>query len=295
MQEVAGLGPAAMLRLARVFGSPEQAVKASPQELMARGGLSEEQAAHMARAADSMAALRRRLERLGNHGITLCSLEDAGYPPGLLDLRSPPPLLHLRGALLPEDARAVSVVGSREPDQAGRRLARRLAQGLSERGFTIVSGLARGIDTAAHRGALASRAGRTIAVLGCGILHIYPPENGMLASRIARRGCLLSEVPPETEVDRRFLLARDRLQAALSQAVIVVQAYAQCGSIVTARHAQRCGRRLYGVPWQASPFREGWEKLQQLGADPVCDDTDLDDLAGRIGAGLDPQAQRPLT
>lgn len=294
MQQAPGVGAATMLRLARVFGSPEQAVNASAADLMARGGLSEEQAAHIASSVSGMAGLRRRLDLLARQGIAPRSLDEPAYPLGLRDLRSPPPLLYLRGELRAEDVRAVAVVGTREPDQAGRRLARKLAQGFAERGFTVVSGLARGIDTAAHRGALAARTGRTVAVLGSGLLRLYPPENGVLASKIARRGCLLSELPPDTEVDRRSLLARDRIQAALSQAVIVVQAHAECGSIVTARHAKRCGRLLLAVPWDTSPFREGWRKLRSMGADPVGPDTDLDELARRLDGGPEDNPQQAL-
>jgi len=294
MQQAPGVGAAAMLRLARVFGSPEQAVNASAENLMLRGGLSEQQAAYITSAVSGMAGLRRRLDLLVRQGITLCSLDEPTYPLGLRDLRSPPPLLYLRGELMAEDVRAVAVVGTREPDQAGRRLTKGIAQGLAERGFTIVSGLARGIDTAAHRGALAARTGRTVAVLGSGLLRIYPPENALLASRVAGRGCLLSEVPPDTEVDRRFLLARDRIQAALSRAVIVVQAHAECGSIVTARHARRCGRLLLAVPWDTSPFREGWQKLRSMGAEPVGTDTDLDELARRLDARPEETSQQSL-
>jgi DNA processing protein len=154
--------------------------------------------------------------------------------------------------------------------------------------------LARGIDTAGHRGALAVEEGRTIAVLGSGLLRVYPRENQALAEEIAGRGCLMAEVPPETEVQAAHLLARDRIQAALSRAVIVVQAQAECGSIVTARHARRCGRRLYGVPWSRRPFSEGWEALARMGARPVSGDSDLDALAAEIEAEPEPPEQRAL-
>jgi len=294
LQQAPGVGAATMLRLARVFGSPEQAANASAEELVARGGLSVDQAAAIKGAASRIEILRDRLDLLAQQGITWRTLDDPDYLAGLRDLRSVPPLLYLRGEVTAEDARPVAVVGTRAPNQAGRRLARKLAKGLAERGLTVVSGLARGIDTAAHRGALSAKAGRTIAVLGCGLLRIYPPENSLLAVKITRRGCLLSELPPDTEVDRRFLLARDRLQAALSRAVIVVQAHGECGSIVTARHARRLGRLLFGAPWAVSPFREGWEELQTLGAEPVSEDADLDQLAHRITAGLPEPPQRLL-
>lgn len=173
-------------------------------------------------------------------------------------------------------------------------MAERLARGLAERGFAIVSGLARGIDTAGHRGALTAKAGRTIAVMGCGLCRIYPPENAGLGEAIVERGCLIAEVPPETEVDRRFLLARDRLQAALSLAVIVVQAHRECGSMVTAGHARYCRRLLLGVPWSVPPFSEGWQRLQKMGGLAVHADSDLDWIAEKIAGHCHRSAQEPL-
>jgi len=285
MHQVDGIGAATMLRLARVFGSPAAALAAGRDELISRGGLSEVQAQQMQAARASLPSLRESIASLAKQGITLCALGDASYPERLLDLRSPPPLLYVRGELTAQDERAVAVVGTREPTPAGRRVARRLGRQFAERGFTIVSGLARGIDTAGHRGALAAGQGRSIAVLGCGLLRVYPPENGVLAAKIAARGCLMGEVPPDREVERRWLLARDRIQAALARAVIVVQAHPECGSLVTARQAVRCGRLLYAVPWEQPPFSAGWQQLQKLGARAIgAQDT------GASGAG--PALQR---
>ncbi|UCC67003.1 MAG: DNA-processing protein DprA [Armatimonadota bacterium] len=285
LQEVEGVGAGTMLRLARVFGSAEGAVRASREELIARGGLSGEQADQVMGLRESAGRLRGRVQVWAEAGIELVGMDDARYPGGLRDLRSAPPLLYVRGTLIPEDARAVAVVGTREPSRAGARAARRLGRGLAERGFTIVSGLARGIDTAGHRGALAAEQGRTVAVLGCGLMQIYPPESGMLAARIAERGCLMAEVPPERRVDRRLLLARDRIQAALSRAVIVVQAHGECGSIVTARHARQCGRMLFAVAWEEPRFLAGWERLRELGARTIQADANLDALAEEIQMG----------
>jgi DNA processing protein len=283
LQEVEGVGAGTMLRLAREFGSAEGAVRASREELMGRGGRSAAQAEQVGRVKQRAATLRARVEAWREQGMELVGIGDEGYPGGLGDLRSPPPLLYVRGSLICEDERAVAVVGTRKPSREGARVARRLGKELAARGFTIVSGLARGVDTAGHRGALAAEQGRTIAVLGCGLMEIYPPENGMLAARIAERGCLLSEVPPETRVDRRLLLARDRIQAGLSRAVIVVQAHRECGSMVTARHAVQCGRSLFAVPWDDRPFSEGWERLREMGARAV--GRDVDALAEQIERG----------
>jgi len=294
LQQVKGVGAGTMLRLARVFGSPEAAAAAPCQELMARGRLSASQAAQVSRLRESAAMLRDQIAAWQAHGIKLLSCEDPRYPGPLRDLRSPPPLLYLRGELRAADAHAVAVVGTREPEPHAARLARALARGLAERGFTIVSGLARGIDTAAHRGTLATPKGRTIAVLGSGLLRIYPPEKALLAARIAKRRCVMAEVPPETEVERGLLLARDRIQAALSQAVIVVQAYPECGSVVTARHAVRCGRLLFAIPWSQGTFAEGWKRLQKMGAKPIEQDLHMDALVAEIEASAPGPEHRPL-
>jgi DNA processing protein len=295
MHQVEGIGAATMLRLARLFGSPAGALEASAADLMSRAGLSQAQAQQMQAARGCLPALRDSLISMAKQGITLCALGDPLYPPGLLDLRSPPPLLYLRGELKADDERAVAVVGTREPTREGTRTARWLAQQLAERGFTIVSGLARGIDTAAHRGALAAGQGRTIAVLGCGLLRVYPPENGVLAAKIARRGCLVGEIPPDREVERRLLLARDRIQAALARAVIVVQAHPECGSMVTARHAVKCKRLLFAVPWEEASFSAGWHELRRLGARTIAAKADLDALAAEIDRAAQTPIQQPLT
>ena len=293
LSEVPGVGAATMLRLARVFGSPEAALAAPVEELIARGELTPEQAREVHSSGESMEALRARIEAYAQQGIRLISREEAEYPRALLDLRSPPPLLYVKGELRAEDTRAVAVVGTRDPNREGARVARLLAREFARRGFTIVSGLARGIDTAGHKGALEAR-GRSIAVLGSGLLRVYPPENKLLARRVAQHGALLAEVPPDMEVDRRFLLARDRIQAALSRAVIVIQAHRECGSIVTARHAVQCRRLLYGVPWTKEPFLGGGETLQGLGARPITAESDLEEIAADIESWTPPEGQQSL-
>ena len=294
LNEVPGVGAATMLRLARVFGSPEAALAADATELVARGELTPGQAEGVKAAAEGMELLQRRLEAYARRGIRLIAIGETDYPRALLALRSPPPLLYVQGEIGSDDARAVAIVGTREPDRDGARLAKWLAKEFARRGFTIISGLARGVDTAGHRGALEAESGRTIAVLGSGLLRVYPAENLGLAARIARRGALVAEVPPEAEVDRRFLLARDRIQAALALAVIVVQAHRECGSIVTARHATQCRRLLYGVPWDGEPFSGGWETLQALGARPISRESDLDAIAAEVEALPAPPEQSTL-
>lgn len=294
LQRIPGVGPAAMLRLARVFGSPEAALDASPEELVARGRLSLEQARFVCAQKQTDLARSGEIAAWRSQGIQLITRDDDTYPRALADLRAPPPLVYVRGSLRPEDSRAIAIVGTRTPDRRGGALARRLGYEFAKRGFTIVSGLARGTDTAAHKGALRAEQGRTIAVLGCGLLRVYPPANGLLARSIASRGCLVAEVPPDTEVETKLLLMRDRIQAALARAVIVVQAHGECGSIVTARHAVRCDRLLYGVPSNEPPFSEGWRTLRALGARPITHDTDLEEIAREVDAHEAKPRQRPL-
>lgn len=295
LQRADGVGAATILRLAGAFGSPRAAVEAPPEELAGRGGLTQAQAAQIGRAGEEIDALRAQLDAFTADGIGFLDIVDDGYPAALLDLQSPPPLLSVRGDLVPLDARAVAVVGTRRPDAEGRRFARTIARELAGRGFTIVSGLARGIDTAAHQGALDSASGRTIAVLGSGLMRIYPPENRSLAEAISRRGCLMAEALPDTPVQRRLLLARNRIQAGLSRAVIVVEAHRECGSLVTARQARQCRRLLYAVPWTQPPFSEGWASLQKLGARPLREAFDFDCLAAEIDAApLTPPQRRLL-
>jgi DNA processing protein len=282
LQRPPGIGASAMLRLVRMFGSPRDALAAPVEELMARGKLSVEQARRLALTRDGERELRSEIRSWRDEGIELVCLTDGRYPRLLLDLRSPPPLLYLRGSLRAEDGRAVAIVGTRRPTQEAAAAAQRLARGFAEQGFTIVSGLARGIDTAGHLAALQASGGRTVAIIGCGLRRIYPPENEPLAKEIAGRGCLLSEVPPDTEVQRRLLVARDRIQAALCAAVVVVQAPADCGSIITARHAVRCRRLLYAVPWSHGPFAEGWEQLRAMGARPMAADADLAPICEQV-------------
>jgi len=218
-------------------------------------------------------SLLRQLGEFSAQGIQAVPIESALYPRGLLDLRTPPVVLFVSGELQPGDARAIAIVGTRTPSAKGLQAAREVARRAAAAGFCVVSGLARGIDTAAHRSALLAT-GRTIAIVGNGLLNTYPPENRILAARIRRRGVVISELWPEEQVCRRNLLARDRLQAAMSLAVVVVQSHLGCGSLTTARYAISCRRPLFVLRWEEEPFSIGLARLRQIGANVI----DLDDL-----------------
>jgi DNA processing protein len=190
---------------------------------------------------------------------------DARYP-ALLGAIPAPPRLFVRGGLDAADALAVAIVGSRRPTPYGLAIAERLASELAARGVTIVSGLARGIDTAAHRGALAA-GGRTLAVLGCGLDVIYPPENTLLARAIEARGALVSQFAPGVPALAGHFPARNRTLAGLALGVVVVEAAERSGALITAGFAGDLGRETFAVPGRiTSPTSAGANRLIQDGA-----------------------------
>ena len=191
---------------------------------------------------------------------------DAGYPARLAEVPDAPATLHVRGALVDADALAVAIVGSRRATPYGLEVAETLAADLAARGVTIVSGLARGIDSAAHRGALRV-GGRTLAVLGSGVDVIYPPENRRLADEIAARGALLSQFAPGTPPLPQNFPTRNQVIAALSLAVVVVEAAEKSGSLITARLAAELGREVLAVPGRITALEShGANRLIQDGA-----------------------------
>lgn len=201
---------------------------------------------------------------------------DDGYPAQLRELTDAPPL-HLRGAVLREDALAVAIVGSRRATPYGLLVAETLARDLAARGVAIVSGLARGIDTAAHRGALAA-SGRTIAVLGCGLDRVYPPENRALAEEIVAHGALVSQFPPGTPPLARHFPARNRLIAGLALGAVVVEAAESSGALITAGLAGDLGRLVFAVPGRiTAETSRGTHGLIRDGATLVRDWNDIVD------------------
>ena len=197
-------------------------------------------------------------------GLITITWEDRdNYPTNLLRADDAPPVLYVKGDLSPSDTRAVAIVGTRQPDQSAALFAHNLAFELASRGWTIVSGLALGIDTAAHRGALAAK-GRTLAVLGSGLLKVYPDQNIHLAGDISESGALLSELHPHTTVSAQNLIARNRITSGLSKAVIVVQAHDDSGSVSTARRAWKQGRAVFAAAGGRCRLRE----FDQAGSHP---------------------------
>lgn len=203
---------------------------------------------------------------------------DPAYPTRLRELRNPPAVLYVRGSLRPQDDDAVAIVGTRKPGAAAAKLTFALSYELAERGFTIISGLALGIDTQAHRGVLQARFGRTLAVLGAGLNTIHPQSNTALARQISQRGALLSEHPADTPLAAQQLVARDRLISGLSRALIVMETALDGGAMYAAEFARQQNRLVFALPGSS-----GCDALIAHGAlplDPVA--LDLDYLALQI-------------
>lgn len=242
-----GVGPRMRLALLAHFGSAEAVLAASAEELAGVAGVGPKTAAMIVestadgRFADAVLALCH------DRGVRTVLQGSAEYPALLGQIDDPPGLLFVRGGFQPCDAMALAVVGSRHATAYGRKVAWQLAGGLARAGYTVVSGLARGIDAAAHRGAL-DAGGRTIAVLGSGVLAVYPPEHDDLATEIVGRGAVVSEVPPLTAPSRGAFPQRNRIVSGLSLGTIVVQGAENSGAMITARLAGEQGREVFAVP-----------------------------------------------
>jgi DNA processing protein len=242
---VYGVGPKTRKALLERFGTPGAVLAAAMSELREVAGVGPK-LAHAIADADEIDA-ESEIALCREHGIDILTESSATYPRPLREIFDPPGVLFVRGDLKPNDALAVGIVGTRHGTQYGLRQAERLAGGLARAGLTIVSGLARGIDAAAHRGAMAA-GGRTIAVLASGVMNIYPPEHDKLADEVAAHGALISESPPHAQPLAGTFPQRNRLISGLSLGVIVVEAAERSGALITARHAMEQGREVFAVP-----------------------------------------------
>ena len=272
------MGPVRLRRLLDAFGSAEKILLARADQLAAIDGVPRalaENISHWQEFADPTAQLKKAAD-LGAHVITA---EDAEYPSALREIHDPPIVLYVRGQLTERDRNAVAVVGSRKCSHYATESAKKLSFQMAYAGLTVASGLARGIDTAAHQGALAAK-GRTIAVIGSGLGELYPPENAELADRIAASGAVISEFPIDTKPDRQTFPIRNRIVTGLSFGVLVVEAGANSGALISANMAAEQGRTLYAVPGRIdAPAALGSNRLIQQGAKLVITVDDiLDDL-----------------
>jgi len=272
-----GLGAAAIRAMLRQFGLPHLVLARKPSELAAYAAPSALEALHSETVRRAVDAALAWVEQPGNALVTLA---DATYPRMLLEIPDPPPLLYARGRTELLQRSALAVVGSRNATAQGATNAESFARALSASGLTIVSGLALGIDAAAHRGGLAGP-GSTIAVLGTGIDVIYPRTNAALTAQIVERGLLISEFPLGTGALAANFPRRNRLISGLAQGCLVVEAALASGSLITARSAAEQGREVFAVPGSIhSPVSKGCHALIKSGAKLV---ESAEDVLGELG------------
>jgi DNA processing protein len=268
LQAVKGLGNGALSRLVLRFGSPEGVQAASLHELTADEGVSHSVAKRIQGRPDSelLKDLQKERQSLEQGKFSIVTILDPIYPPRLKMIPDPPPLLYMTGNLQVSDHQALAIVGSRKSTPTGWALTRQLSGNLAALGFTIVSGLARGVDAAAHQGAI-EVGGRTIAVLGCGIDRTYPSEHKNLRQQIEAHGGVLSEFPPGTAPRGHHFPERNRVISGISMGVVVTEAAAQSGSLVTARLAAEQDREVFAVPGTVNnPMSRGPHLLIKQGA-----------------------------
>ena len=271
------IGPVRVRRLLEQFHTPEAILSASPTDLARVPGISQALAETIS-TWDRQIDLAGEQKKILDRSLTLLHQEEDLFPPLLREVNDSPFLLYVWGKIEKRDHNAIGVVGSRAATPYGLNSAKKLSFQLAYAGFTVISGLARGIDTAAHEASLAAK-GRTIAVIGSGIGQLYPPENLGLAQRIAENGAVVSEYPVDRIADKQTFPYRNRIVAGWSNGLVVVEAPTRSGSLITAQQALDCGRTVYAVPGQIDrPSSSGCNRLIQQGAKLIMDGADvLDD------------------
>jgi len=274
-----GMGPIRMRRLIERFGSPEAILAARSSEIRSLQGLGPEVADAITNW-EKHADPQHEIARAEKFGAEIVTQFDENYPPLLREIHDPPIVLYVRGTLKRTDRTSIGVVGTRKPSHYALTTSKKLSYQLAYAGVTVVSGLARGIDTAAHQGAIAAN-GRTIAVIGSGFEKLYPPENKELATRIAENGAVVSEFPMQCQADRRTFPMRNRIISGMSFGLLVVEAGFRSGALISANQAGEQGRSLYAVPGRIdSPNAMGSNTLIQQGAKLVMSAQDvLDDFS----------------
>lgn len=278
---VPGMGPVRLKNLLEVFETPSRVLTAGKAALQAVHGVGPDTAKSLAEWETSV-DLAAELKRIADFGARVISWDSPEYPASLRTIANPPIVLYVWGDLRVEDAHALGIVGSRSVTHYGIESAKKLSFQLAYAGYAIVSGLARGIDTAAHNGALAAN-GRTIAVIGSGLAKLYPPENHGLAEKIAKSGAVVSEYPMERPADRQTFPYRNRIVAGWGRGLLVVEAGLNSGALITADQAIEQGRPVFAVPGQIDrPTSAGSNKLIQQGARLVTSANDILDELGQL-------------
>jgi DNA processing protein len=282
LARVKGLGAVSFKKLTTRFVDPTAAFSAALTELEQVEGLHRDAIDGIVAFSD-WAEIDEEIERARDAGIAIVPFTNPNYPARLRTIADPPPFLYVKGNILTDDDKAVAIVGSRSASEYGRRVARDLARGLVSLGFTVVSGMARGIDGSAHESALQA-GGRTIAVLGSGVERAYPAEHETLYRRIGENGAVLSELPIGTRPLAFNFPARNRLISGLSLGVVVVEATEKSGSLITATLAVEQGREVFAVPGEVGSSRSrGAHRLIRQGAKLV---ESVDDIIEEIAPQL---------
>jgi DNA processing protein len=290
---VDGIGPLLFSRLLVQFGDAEAAMGASASQLEQIKRISQESAGRIARERDTV-DIEPEIEAAAEHGVRIICRADEDYPPGLQQIADGPIVLYVKGELRPTDAVAIAVVGTRRCTIYGGEQARRFGELLAGAGFTVVSGLARGIDALAHHGAIEA-GGRSIAVMGKGLPEVYPPENQALAEKLLENGAWISELPMRAEVRRENFPSRNRIIAGMTLGTLVIEAPLRSGALITARLASEYNREVFAVPGRAQDpssfgtndlIRRGYAKLT------MCLEDILDEL-GEVGEKMRPASTTP--
>jgi len=259
------LGPKKSRELVEYFGSPQEVFSASFNKLSEIPGIGKEIANIVTNKARNI-SVEEDLKLIKKFNVQIITFQDTRYPFNLQNIFDPPPLLYVRGELREEDKDALAIVGTRRATIYGKLVARRLAREIAEEGITIVSGMARGIDTAAHWGALEA-GGRTIAVLGSGVDTVYPPENKQLMDKIIEKGAVVSEFPLKSLPEASHFPQRNRIISGLSRGVLVVEAPLRSGALITAEFALEQGREVFAVPGSINSLKsQGTNHLLKEGA-----------------------------
>jgi len=267
-------GPTRIRRLLEHFGRAKAILSAKARDLMKVRGIGKETANGIANWRN-LIDLQGELDKIQSRAISVITPEDDNYPSLLREIYAPPIALYVWGQLKKSDSEAISIVGSRQATLYGKQTARKFGFQLAYAGLCVISGLARGIDSAAHEGALAS-GGRTIAVIGSGLGKLYPPENQVLAERISKDGAVISEFPVDYPPQKRSFPQRNRIVAGWARGTLVIEAAAKSGALITAGQASDCNRDVYAVPGQIDrPTSRGTNTLIQQGAKLVLDAGDI--------------------
>lgn len=286
LNSIPGVGPTRFRALLGKFGSPEAVLQAKVKDLLSVPGIDERTVRAIGLKGDRT-FVSKQLELIEKHRVDVVTYKDEDYPENLKAIYDAPPVLFVRGGFEERDAGAVAIVGSRTPSDYGKLIAQRLGRELADQGITVVSGMARGIDTMAHRSCL-TRGGRTIAVLGCGVDIVYPSENRRLMEEITKLGAVVSEFPMEAKPEGVHFPRRNRIISGLSLGVVVVEAGEKSGALVTAEFALNQNREVFAVPGQVTSMRSrGTNRLIKEGAKLVMSVEDvLDELVPAMDASL---------